>query len=167
MSEQVHRIDVLKSQFVSNASHELRTPLTTMKILVESILYEEEMKPEVRREFLSDINKEIDRLSGVVQDLLTLVHIDSNKLTLHREDMFFEDTVQETVERLSPLAARKNLALSVEIEDPCEMTGDPTKLGQAVYNLVSNAIKYTKEGGITITLKRLGRECVMEVTTKL
>ena len=87
MSEQVHNLDEARNQFVSNASHELKTPLSTIKLLVESLLYEENMDPALRREFLGDIDREIDRLSSVVGDLLTLVHIDSHKLKLRRERM--------------------------------------------------------------------------------
>ena len=72
MSEQVHNLDEARNQFVSNASHELKTPLATIKILVESMMYQDDMDPALRKEFLGDIDKEIDRLSSVVGDLLTL-----------------------------------------------------------------------------------------------
>lgn len=104
MSEQVHNLDEARNQFVSNASHELKTPLATIKILVESMMYQDDMDPALRKEFLGDIDKEIDRLSSVVGDLLTLVHIDSHKLRLRREMMVLADTVRETVSRLNPLA---------------------------------------------------------------
>lgn len=100
MSEQVHNLDEARNQFVSNASHELKTPLATIKILVESMMYQDDMDPALRKEFLGDIDKEIDRLSSVVGDLLTLVHIDSHKLRLRREMMVLADTVRETVSRL-------------------------------------------------------------------
>lgn len=103
MSEQVHNLDEARNQFVSNASHELKTPLTTIKILVESMIYQEDMDPQLRSEFLTDIDREIDRLSSVVGDLLTLVHIDSHKLKLRREMMVFADTVRER--RVAPDAA--------------------------------------------------------------
>jgi len=164
MSEQVHHLDEARNQFVSNASHELKTPMATMKILVESMLYQDDMPGELRSEFLTDINKEIDRLSSVVSDLLTLVHIDSHKLKLRRETMLFADTVKESVKRLAPLAAKRGQELTVDAGDPCEMFADPGKLAQVCYNIIENAIKYTPDGGkISVTLCRMGRDAVLEI----
>ena len=164
MSEQVKSLDSARNDFVSSASHELRTPLTTMKILLESVIYEEDMEPEVRREFLGDIDKEIDRLSEVISDLLTLVHIDSNKLKLKREEMYLGDVVRESAQRLEPLAKKKEQTLNVEIQDECEMLGDPGKLGEVCYNIIGNAVKYTGEGGrIDVKLVQNGRNAVLSV----
>ncbi len=164
MSEQVYNLDEARNQFVSNASHELKTPLSTIKILVESMMYEENMDPQLRREFLSDIDKEIDRLSSVVGDLLTLVHIDSHKLRLRRERMVFADTVRETAARLTPLIKKRGQTLNMRIEDECEMFADPGKLSQVCYNIIENAVKYTGDGGtINVSLRRAGRDAVLEI----
>jgi len=165
MSEQIRSLDEARNQFVSNASHELKTPLATIKILVESMIYEDSMPDELRSEFLEDINKEIDRLSSVVGDLLTLVHIDSHKLRLRREMMVFADTVRESANRLAPLAKKRGQTLDVMIGDSCEMFADPGKLGQVCYNIIENAIKYTPDGGkITVKLKKSGRDAVLEIS---
>ncbi|MDO5299200.1 MAG: HAMP domain-containing sensor histidine kinase [Clostridia bacterium] len=165
MSEQVHNLDEARNQFVSNASHELKTPLATIKILVESMMYQDDMDPQLRREFLGDIDKEIDRLSSVVGDLLTLVHIDSHKLRLRREMMIFADTVRESVARLTPLAKKRGQEIKTQIVDGCEMFADPGKLAQVCYNIIENAIKYTPDGGtITVTLRKAGRDAVLEIT---
>ncbi len=164
MSEQVHNLDEARNQFVSNASHELKTPLATIKILVQSMMYEDDMDPQLRREFLTDIDKEIDRLSSVVGDLLTLVHIDSHKLRLRREMMVFADTVRTTVKRLEPLAKKHGQTIETSIADSCEMFADPGKLSQVCYNIIENAIKYTPDGGrITVNLRRSGRDAVLEI----
>ena len=165
MSEQVHNLDEARNQFVSNASHELKTPLATIKILVESMIYQDDMDRGLRKEFLTDINKEIDRLSSVVGDLLTLVHIDSHKLRLRREMMVFSDTVRETVGRLKPLAGKRKQEIVTKIADGCEMFADPGKLAQVCYNIIENAIKYTPDGGtITVSLQKVGRDAVLEIT---
>ena len=164
MSEQVHSLDEARNQFVSNASHELKTPLATIKILVESMMYQDDMDPELRREFLGDVDKEIDRLSSVVGDLLTLVHIDSHKLKLRRERMIFSDTVRESVQRLTPLAQKRKQTVELRIEDDCEMFADPGKLAQVCYNIIENASKYTPDGGsITVHLRREGRDAVLDI----
>ena len=165
MSEKVHHLDETRNQFVSNASHELKTPLATMKILAESILYQDDMEPDIRKEFLSDINKEIDRLSTVVGDLLTLARIDSNKLVLKREPLLFRDVVRDAAERLRPLAEKHRHTLTVSAEAECAMEADSAKLLQVCYNLISNAIKYTPDGGeIRVTLTNTGRDAVLEVS---
>ncbi len=165
MSEQIRTLDEARNQFVSNASHELKTPLATIKILVESMMYEDNMPAELRSEFLGDINKEIDRLSSVVSDLLTLVHIDSHKLRLRREMLVFADTVRESANRLAPLAKKREQTLDVQIADSCEMFADPGKLSQVCYNIIENAIKYTPDGGtITVKLKKSGRDAVLEIS---
>lgn len=164
MSEQVHHLDEARNQFVSNASHELKTPLATIKILVESMMYQDDMDPELRHEFLGDIDKEIDRLSSVVGDLLTLVHIDSHKLRLRREMMVFADTVRESAARLAPLAKKRGQEIITRIDDGCEMFADPGKLAQVCYNIIENAIKYTPDGGkIRVTLRRSGRDAVLDI----
>ena len=165
MSEQVRNLDEARNQFVSNASHELKTPLATIKILVESMIYQDDMDSGLRKEFLTDINKEIDRLSSVVSDLLTLVHIDSHKLRLRREMMVFSDTVRETVGRLKPLAGKRKQEIVTKIADGCEMFADPGKLAQVCYNIIENAIKYTPDGGtITVSLQKVGRDAVLEIS---
>lgn len=165
MSEQVYNLDEARNQFVSNASHELKTPLTTIKLLVESMMYEPEMDPTLRLEFLGDIDKEIDRLTLVVGDLLTLAHIDSHKLRLRRREMELADTVRESVDRLKPLAQKSGLKLEMHVQDVCEMFADPDRLSQVCYNIIENAIKYTPAGGkISIDLRKDGRDAVMEIT---
>ena len=77
MAAQLERLDKTRSQFVSNASHELKTPLTTMKIMLESVMYQPDMPEDLRREFMQDMNHEIDRLTGIVTDLLELSRPDA------------------------------------------------------------------------------------------
>ena len=165
MCDKVRSLDETRSQFVANASHELKTPLATMKILVESLLYEDDMEPETRKEFLNDINREIDRLSRVVGDLLTLARIDSRKLTLNRERISFAEVAEESMKSLRPLAERHRLSMTFEAGDPCVMEADGERLRQVCYNLVSNAVKYTPDGGsIRVTLRREGRDAVLQVS---
>lgn len=97
MSEKLEHLDASRNEFVSNASHELKTPLATMKILLESMLYQDDMPAELRKEFLGDINKELDRLSQIVTDLLTLVQSDTHEYKLSRKNVLLRDLVDETL----------------------------------------------------------------------
>ncbi len=165
MSEKLKMLDQSRNQFVSNASHELKTPLATMKILLENIIYQPEMDAEVRTDFLSDINSEINRLNLIISDLLTLVSMDSKSTRLNRETFKFADIVTDVARRLSVVSDKRRQDIKLQISDSCEMYADFAKLTQVVYNILDNAIKYTPEGGqIRVRLIRSGRDAILSVT---
>jgi two-component system, OmpR family, sensor kinase len=164
MSEKLERLDKSRNQFVSNASHELKTPLSTMKILLENIIYQPDMKAEIRTEFLTDVNSEIDRLNLIISDLLTLVSMDTNAMRLRLETFKIADLVTEVVQRLSVVARQKQQEIKLNLSDGCEMHADRAKLTQVVYNILDNAIKYTQPGGvIRMRLVRSGRNAVLTI----
>jgi len=164
----VSRMEILdrsRNQFVSNASHELKTPLSTMKILLQTILYQEVYDPDISKEFLGDIDKEIDRLSYVVSDLLTLVSIDSGEMKLKTAPLSLRDLIQDNVKRLSPLARERGIELDFSGRDTAEIMGDHMKLTQVFYNLIDNAIKYTPRGGrVRVELVRQGKTAVARIS---
>ncbi len=165
MSEKLEALDKSRNQFVSNASHELKTPLATMKILLESLIYQPEMDAELRTEFMTDINKEIDRLSLIISDLLTLVQMDTKNMKLNRQNVRMADLVRDTVHRLTPMAQKRQQAIQTDIQDESEMYADGPKLLQVVYNLMENAIKYTQTGGfISVRLYKSGKEMILTVS---
>jgi len=165
MSEKLEMLDTSRNQFVSNASHELKTPLATMKILLEGIIYQPDMDPEMRTEFLTDINREIDRLNSIISDLLTLVSMDSKAMRLKRTTFSLAQVVSDTARLLMPVAERNHQELKIVLNDKCEMYADCPKLTQVCYNLMENALKYTQEGGsIRVRLIRSGRDAVLTVS---
>ena len=164
MSEKLEMLDKSRNQFVSNASHELKTPLATMKILLENIIYQPEMDAELRTEFLTDVNKEIDRLNLIISDLLTLVSMDAKTMRLHRETFSLAQVVTDTVHRLQLVSDKRHQEIRLQLTDGCEMYADCAKLTQVVYNILDNAIKYTQEGGlIKIRLIRSGRDAILTI----
>ncbi len=165
MSEKLENLDSSRNEFVSNASHELKTPLATMKIMLESMLYQEDMDPALRTEFMSDINKELDRLSLIVSDLLTLVQTDAHDYRLTRKNILLREVVEETLHRLEPLAREHEQEITFKAQYDCPMFADPIKLQQVVYNLVDNAVKYSPKGGkVRVTIRQEGRNAVLEVS---
>lgn len=165
MSEKLETLDQSRNEFVSNASHELKTPLATMKIMIESLIYQPEMDAELRTEFLSDVNAEINRLSAIVSDLLVLVQADAHTMKLQREKMSLAAVIKETAHRLEPMAQARNQAITLSLQDSGDMFADKSKLRQVVYNLLDNAIKYTQDGGqIQLTLQRSGRDALFVVS---
>ncbi len=165
MCERLERLDQTRNQFVSNASHELKTPLSTMKILSETLLYQETCDLEMQKEFLGDITKEIDRLNSIINDLITLVHMDDRGVTkLQPKLVSLDKLVQEAARRLRPLAEGREIALDVAIRDQIDTMGDAMKLEQVFYNLIDNAIKYTPTGGkVRVEMARSGKKAVIRV----
>ncbi len=164
MAEQLEHLDASRSQFVSDASHELKTPLATMKVLLESMIYQPEMPEELRAEFMQDINHEIDRLNTIITDLLTLTREDSQGEPLHAERFDVSALAEETVHTLRMNASQKSQVLTSDIAPDIELLGGRSKLAQALYNLTDNAVKYTPKGGhISVTLRRDGDQAVFTV----
>ena len=136
-----------------------------MKIMIESLIYQPDMEEELRTEFLSDVNREIDRLSAIVSDLLTLVHADAHIMKLSRERMSLASVVKEAAHRLKPLTEQKGQQVFLSIEDSCDMYADKAKLEQVAYNLMENAVKYTQQGGeIRVSLARVGKDALLTVS---
>ena len=154
MAAQLESLDKTRNQFVSNASHELKTPLATMKIMLESMIYQPDMPAEVRTEFMKDINHEIDRLTGIVTDLLVLTRMD-NREEMKRESVNMSELTLETIHLLTPAAEQRRQTLAEDVRQDIVLYGDRSKLGQILYNLTDNAIKYTpEEGTIRVSLKQ-------------
>ena len=164
MCQRMETLDRSRNQFVSNASHELKTPLSTMKILLQTLLYQEVYDPAISREFLTDIDKEIDRLSAVISDLLTLVSVDSGELKLKTAPLSLRDLINDNVRRLAPLARERGIELQFTGRENVEIVGDHMKLTQVFYNLIDNAIKYTPRGGrVHVELSKQGKTAVVRV----
>ena len=164
MAEKIENFDHSRSQFVQNASHELKTPLATMKILLENLIYQPDMPVELRAEFMQDMNHEIDRLSGIITDLLTLTQMDSAESTVKHDAVDFSALCEETVHTLRPAAEKAHLRLQADIAANVVLSGDESKLSQVVYNLIDNAVKYTPEGGcVTVELIASRSEAVFTV----
>jgi len=148
MTEQLEQVESSRQEFVSNVSHELKTPLSSIKVLSESILLQEEMPTEMYREFLQDINSEIDRMTNIVNDLLALVKLDHREDALNIGETNVNRMIQDVMKRLYPLAEKKNIELLYESNRDMTVEADEMKLSLAVSNLIENGIKYTPNDGM-------------------
>lgn len=164
MAAQLERLDKTRSQFVSNASHELKTPLATMKIMLETVMYQPDMPAELRSEFMQDMNHEIDRLTGIITDLLTLTRMDSEKGSMKTEPVDMSGLTEEVVHLLTPAAEKRGQQLESRIEPDLQMNGGRDRLYQILYNLTDNALKYSPDGGrISVSLRRENGNLVWRV----
>jgi len=164
MASQLENLDQSRNQFVSNASHELKTPLATMKIMLETMMYQPDMPQEVRQEFMGDMNHEIDRLTGIITDLLTLTRMDNHHDALKVEEIDLSGLTEETIRLLTPAAEKRNQRLESRVTPDLRMKGDRTKLNQVLYNLIDNGMKYTQDGGtIRVSLEEAAEALVWRV----
>ncbi len=153
MTEQLQRVEQSREEFVSNVSHELKTPLSAVKVLSESLLFQENVPGEMYKEFFTDINSEVDRLNNIINDLLTLVKLDQKESPMNIVPMNLNQMIQVILKRLSPLAKQKNIELTYEGKLEVDAEIDELKLTLAISNLVENGIKYTpKDGNVHVTL---------------
>ncbi len=137
-----------KSQFISNVSHELRTPLFNIKSFIETLHeYGEDLTEEERREFLDTANRETDRLTRLVNDVLDLSRLESCRI-YHLEAVDLVQPIEQTLRTYQLNAKDKGIELNQEIEpDLPAVVGHYDLLLQVLANLVGNALKFTKSGG--------------------
>lgn len=147
-----------KSQFVSMVSHELRIPMTSIRGYTD--LLQQGVVGEVNEQqvkFLEVIRNNVERMSALVADLSDISRIETGRLKLELKPLHLSTYIEETLQRLKPKIEEKNQQLSVELEEKLpEVYADANRLVQVLTNLVSNAWKYTPEGGqIRVVARRV------------
>jgi two-component system phosphate regulon sensor histidine kinase PhoR len=152
---QIKRLEAIRADFVANVSHELRTPLTTIKGYAETLLNGAWRDPETARKFLSTIDRHAERLSRLIDDLLTLSDLELGKVPLRREEVFLEEVVEEVFETLRDKADKGQVTLHKDLPEALPpLIGDGDRIHQVLINLVDNAVKYTPAGGaVTVSAR--------------
>ncbi len=139
--------DKLKSDFLSMVSHELRTPLTAMKVSSE-LLLEDDSKPASRKELVQILIRNNDRLIRLVNNLLDISLIESGKLKYNKEIVDLHDIIDTTVGTIKSQYEKKRLNITTYIpENLSNINADKDRISQVFVNLLSNALKFTQEGG--------------------
>jgi signal transduction histidine kinase len=163
-NDRLRELDRLKDEFVALVSHELRTPLTSITGYLELVLDDADLSEDHRR-FLEVVDRNADRLLRLVSDLLLVAQIESGKLALETEDVDLTDLATQSVEVLRPAADARTIDLRLEADPVPTMTGDPARLGQLLDNLISNAVKFTEDGGrVVVALGVTGDDLVLAVS---
>jgi signal transduction histidine kinase len=138
-------LDRARQEFIANASHELRTPLFSLGGFVE-LLRDEDMDPEVRRDFLAEMDGQIDRLTRLATDLLDLSRLDAGQLEVEIAPFDLAATARVVGEEFRAVAEAAGQELRVEADGPVEAVGDELRAQQIVRALVENAIRHTPAG---------------------
>jgi hypothetical protein len=158
LNEMIDRIDgTIKSQrqFVADASHELRTPLTIMRSELE-FAHRNVRKSTLKGNIATSI-LELDHLSSMVNDLLTLARLDAAQMKLEMSPIRLDEMLVECVQTVHGIAKKRKVGLKVFIEEAVEIQGDQKKLMSVFLNLLDNAIKYSpksKEVTATLTISK-------------
>ncbi|MCL2376184.1 MAG: HAMP domain-containing histidine kinase [Defluviitaleaceae bacterium] len=147
MTDKLARVETARQEFVSNVSHELKTPLSSIKVLSESLIHQENVEGEVYKEFLTDITSEVDRMTDIVNELLTLVRLDEVELPLNLSNFSLNKMLEEVIKRLKPLANQREISIDFAELRQVNIEADEMKISLALSNLVENAIKYNNPGG--------------------
>lgn len=147
-----------KAAFVSKVSHEFRTPLNMIIGLADlpithPELYEAPLPPTLVED-LRIVRRNSQHLLSMVNDVLDLSQVEAGQLALYREEVDLSALLRESAEVVAPLLRKKGLTLTLEIEDAMVVLCDPTRIRQVVLNLVSNAARFTEQGGISIAARR-------------
>lgn len=150
----------VQQRFVGDVSHELRTPLTAIRGHLDLI-----KRYGMDADSMEAIDSETARMSRMVSDLLLLAKADYGGLTLNLRVVDLDELVSEVYRSARVLVKERNLKVSIRDYEPVRVQGDPDRLTQLLLNLVSNAIKFTPDGGeITINLRHTPTEAVLEVS---
>jgi len=154
-NERLQEMDALKTGFVSVVSHELRSPLTTVQTSLTAL---KEMPlgatAEVREQLLGTLDRGVLRLSLLIDDTLDLTRIESGQLKIKLEPVDAAELLKRLVSSYEARFAAKGIALSVEAPDePCVGVQDPDRIEQVLVNLIENALKFTHEGTVTLSVE--------------
>ncbi|MBQ7574491.1 MAG: HAMP domain-containing protein [Clostridia bacterium] len=156
MCEELDSFEEQRRKFVSDASHELKTPMAGIKLICDSIINAENIDMQTVKEFLSDMSDEVDRLTRIIERLLTLTRLNNDTNALKLEETELQIIIDSVIRKITGLAEEKDI---VVYADYAEDTHQPIALDydriyEAIYNIVDNAVKYTPNGGfVHIDLK--------------
>jgi two-component system sensor histidine kinase VicK len=141
-------LENMRKEFVANVSHELRTPLTTIKSYAETLLDGAMDEPAIARQFIGVINNEAERMTRLVNDLLELSRLDNKEMRWNKRIISPSAVLKDVISKMMVNINKKHLALDTNISDGSQdIFADRDKIEQVFQNILSNAIKYTPEGG--------------------
>lgn len=149
---ELRHLERVRTDFVANVSHELRTPLTSIHGFTETLLDGADEDPQTRRRFLQIINRESERVTAIINDLLDLSRLESDKLSVTWSSVALRRLVVDTLPLVAEVADHKRIALEVNVDPGIRVRADEALLRQVFINLLDNAVKYTPDGGGRVTV---------------
>jgi len=152
--EKAEAASVAKSEFMANMSHELRTPMNGIIGFTELVLTTEMNK--TQREYLGNVNKSAYNLLNIINDILDFSKIEAGKLMIDNTTFRLNEVMEETADMLAIKAQEKNIEIICHIDPrlPAQFFGDSVRIRQILINLIGNAIKFTSEGEVLVTVQQ-------------
>jgi two-component system phosphate regulon sensor histidine kinase PhoR len=142
------RIEQMRADFIANANHELRTPLASLMGFIETLRGPAADDPEAQARFLGIMAEQAQRMSRLIEDMLSLSRIEMSEHTPPRGSADLAALVRRTAEALEPRVAARRMRIELAVADGVRpILADPDQLAQVVANLLDNAVKYGREGG--------------------
>ncbi|MHC1748854.1 MAG: ATP-binding protein [Cellulosilyticaceae bacterium] len=161
---EIRNLEQMRYEFVSNVTHEIKTPLTSIQGFVETLKDGAIENPAIATRFLDIIDIEAKRLYRLIQDILVLSEIE-NMENNYEETAGVAEVIESVINLVKPQAEQKQITLETkEIENIVLKNVNKDHIKQLVLNLVSNAIRYTDQGGVTVAVYQEEKECVIEVS---
>ncbi len=149
------RVEAIKRDFVANVSHELRTPLASIKGYAETLLDGALDDMATLKNFLTIINRHANRMTALIEDLLTLSMLESHQMPMSFESLDISDLLNGVVQGFDKQAQDKGIKLTMDIDSELpKVVGDRGRLEQVIVNLVDNAIKYTNNGIVRVLARK-------------
>jgi len=166
LAARLQRLIEQQEDFVANASHELRTPLTTIKLRVEALLGGARHDPAIAERFLSEIESELDRLSHLIDDLLTLSQVEVGLETLKMEKVDLPLLLGEAMATFWPRAEAGGVTLTMDAPPQLPPAkASPPQIRQVIDNLLDNALKHSSSGGVvSISCRPSNGQVIVSVT---
>ena len=156
---ELHRLERARKDFVANVSHEIRTPLTAIKGCADTLADGALEDRATADRFVQTILTHSDRLQLLLEDLLDLSRLESDRLKIEMHDFSIRQAVDRACDSVRQQATGKGIAILVEVPDELTVRGDPKLIEQAVVNLLDNAVKYTPGGGkVRVAAARIGTD---------
>jgi two-component system phosphate regulon sensor histidine kinase PhoR len=163
---QLRDLENMRRDFVANVSHEIKTPLTAIKGFVETLQQGKVHRAEEKERFLSIIQKHVDRLNSIIEDLLALSRIEQEdeRREINFQQIKIRDIFEAAVQLCRPKAEEKKVRIELDCDKETTAVLDPTLIEQAVANLLDNAIKYSEpQSAVLLRSRRQNSEVVISV----
>ena len=161
---ELRRLEQVRTDFAANVSHELKTPLTSIKGFVETLQAGAIEDPEMAKRFLDIISMEADRLTRLINDVLSLSSMENGRVRVTTERLSLGKHAQDVCLMLENSARQKNILLSIEAGEDTFVNANQDHVKQLLINLIDNAIKYTlNDGTVNVRVSREGESVVLRV----
>jgi two-component system phosphate regulon sensor histidine kinase PhoR len=160
---QMKKLETMRSDFVSNVTHELNTPLTSIRGFVDTLKNGAIKDEKVATRFLDIIDIETERLSLLIQDILSLSAIENMEYEKNISNNNMGSIINEVIEILTPKVENKSISIDVRVKDNITYNCNRNRIKQLIINLMDNAIKYTEEGSVIISCDESQEDIIIKV----